>query len=130
MVIKTLKDQNILIVEHDELNLKLFQDLTTYMGLTPLLARTGKQALEVLNEHTPDLTLVNMQLPDMSGYKLIERLSKAPEMAKKPIIALSNYLKKEEKQKVLDHGCEDYVTKPVMVDYLIDKIDKTLSQKR
>lgn len=129
MTKKTLKDQNILIVEHDELNLKLFQDLTTYMGLTPLVARTGKQALEVLKQTTPDLTLVDMQLPDMSGFKLIERL-KASGMATKPIIALSNYLRKEEKQKVLDQGCEDYVTKPVMVDYLIDKIDKTLSQKR
>lgn len=83
-------------------------------GVNPLKAENGERALEILQAHPDtDLVLLDMMMPVMDGYETARRLRATTQFARLPIIALTAKAMREDRQKCLDAGCTDYLSKPV-----------------
>jgi two-component system, cell cycle response regulator DivK len=111
--------KRILIVEDNELSLKLLKDVLEFYGYTIISTRLGAAALDLAREHRPHLILLDMQLPDISGTEAAGRL-KADEQARAiPIVAVTAFAMLGDRKKILDSGCDDYVSKPFnILDFL------------
>jgi len=111
--------KRILIVEDNELSLKLLKDVLEFYGYTIIATSLGAAALDLAREHRPHLILLDMQLPDISGTEAAGRL-KADEQARAiPIVAVTAFAMLGDRKKVLDSGCDDYVSKPFnIIDFL------------
>ena len=109
-------DQNpetILIVEDSALNRKLVQTLLRPHGYRLLIAVDGQEAIEIATREHPDLILMDMQLPKVSGYDATQTLKTQPETADIPIVALTAHAMAEECEHALSIGCDGYITKPI-----------------
>ncbi|HVY13223.1 MAG TPA: response regulator [Alphaproteobacteria bacterium] len=105
----------VLIVEDNELNTKLFRDLLLSKGHRVLETRDGKEALRLAHAEHPDLILMDIQLPEISGYDLIKMIKKEPDIAAIPIIAVTAFAMKGDEEKIRQSGCNDYLAKPISV---------------
>jgi CheY-like chemotaxis protein len=109
-------DQNpktILVVEDSALNRKLVQTLLRSQGYRLLIAVDGQEAIEIATREQPDLILMDMQLPKVSGYDATQTLKAQPETASIPIVALTAHAMAEEREHALSIGCDGYITKPI-----------------
>lgn len=114
--------KRILVVEDNELNMKLLNDVLEAHGFDVLSTPRGKIAIELAREHHPDLILMDLQLPDLSGLDATRRL-KADEATKDiPVIAVTAFAMAGDAQKALDHGCDAYVAKPIVLRDFLDLI--------
>ena len=104
--------KTILIVEDNELNMKLFHDLLDAHGYKTLQTRNGMEALALAREHRPDLILMDIQLPVLDGYEATRQIKADPSLANTPIIAVSSFAMKGDEEKARGAGCDHYVTKP------------------
>jgi two-component system cell cycle response regulator DivK len=120
------KSKKILVVEDNELNLKLFKDLLEANNFEVIENRDGKRVLELAQTQKPDIILMDIQLPDISGMDLIERI-KADELLKKiPIIAVTAFAMQEDKDNILNSGAEEYISKPISITKFLEVINKYL----
>ena len=118
--------KTVLIVEDNDLNLKLFNDLLQIRGYRTILVRDGTKVVETLRESRADLVLMDIQLPGISGLD-ITKLIKADEHLKNiPIIAVTAFAMKGDEQKILDVGCDAYISKPITVPTFMDVVTKFL----
>jgi two-component system cell cycle response regulator DivK len=118
--------KKILVVEDNELNLKLFRDLLEANNFEVIENRDGKRVLELTQTEKPDIILMDIQLPDISGMDLIERI-KADELLKKiPIIAVTAFAMQEDKDNILNSGAEEYISKPISITKFLEVINKYL----
>jgi PAS domain S-box len=119
-------NQNVLIVEDDHFNAMYLQEILTQTGLMPHLATTGKEAMEKALNLPVDLILMDVRLPDTSGYEITRQLKQHnPELK---IIAQTAYASPGEIQKAMDAGCNDYISKPINKELLIKMMNKHLTQ--
>jgi two-component system, cell cycle response regulator DivK len=119
--------KRILIVEDHELNMKLLNDLLEAHGYDILQARNGLTALQLARQHHPDLILMDIQLPDISGLEAT-RLLKADARTKGiPIVAVTAFAMAGDKQRTLDSGCDAYVAKPIMIHEFLALIEALLA---
>src|SRR5579863_9973317 len=111
--------KRILIVEDNELSLKLLKDILEFHGYTIISTNLGAAALDLAREHRPHLILLDIQLPDIPGTEAAGRL-KADEQARAiPIVAVTAFAMSGDRAKILDSGCDDYVSKPIhILDFL------------
>jgi two-component system cell cycle response regulator DivK len=111
--------KRILVVEDNELNMKLLNDVLEAHGYDVMSTSRGKVAIEWAQQHHPDLILMDLQLPDISGLDATRRL-KADEATRAiPIIAVTAFAMAGDEKKALDHGCDAYVAKPIVLrDFL------------
>jgi two-component system cell cycle response regulator DivK len=114
--------ERILVVEDNEKNMKLFRDVLVASGFRTLEATTGKEAVEMASEHTPDLVLMDIQLPDLDGVQALERLRADERTATIPIVALTAQAMRGDRERFLAAGFDDYVSKPVNVRDLIETV--------
>ena len=114
--------KKVLIVEDNELNMKLFHDLLDAQGYETLQTREGLQALALARENRPDLILMDIQLPIMDGYEATRRIKANPEFNNIPIIVVTSYALSGDESKARDAGCDAYVTKPYSPRALLAKI--------
>jgi two-component system cell cycle response regulator DivK len=120
--------KRILIVEDHELNMKLLNDLLEAHGYEILQAREGLVAVHLARQHLPDLILMDVQLPDISGLEAT-RLLKADEQTKAiPIVAVTAFAMAGDKQRTLDSGCDAYVAKPIMVRDFLRLVEELLER--
>jgi len=89
-------------------------------------AENGPEGLEFLQSETPDLVLMDINLPDMDGYEATKRLKQMPAMAQVPIIAMTANVMKGDREKTLAAGCDGYICKPIDVDLLPEQIAEFL----
>ncbi len=123
---KTIEDEQldtpqktILIVEDNDLNLKLFRDLLGANGYKTIETKEGYEAINITKSIHPDLILMDIQLPEISGLEVTKRIKADPEIAHIPIIAVTAFAMKNDEEKILHAGCEGYVSKPIsIVDFL------------
>lgn len=116
--------KKILVVEDNELNLKLFKDLLEANNFEVIENRDGKRVLELIQTEKPDIILMDIQLPDISGMDLIERI-KSDELLKKiPIIAVTAFAMQEDKDNILNSGAEEYISKPISITKFLEVINK------
>jgi len=113
------KSKTVLIVEDNELNMKLFHDLLDAHGFQTLQTSDGMQAMDMARQHHPDLILMDIQLPEVSGLEVTKWLKEDEELKSIPIIAVTAFAMKGDEEKIREGGCEAYIAKPIsVVDFL------------
>ena len=118
--------KKVLIVEDNELNMKLFHDLLEAQGYEILETREGLQALSLAREHRPDLILMDIQLPEISGLEVTKWLKEDEELAPIPVVAVTAFAMKGDEERIREGGCEAYISKPISVAHFLDTIKKLL----
>jgi two-component system cell cycle response regulator DivK len=115
--------KTVLIVEDNELNLKLLNDILEYNGYTIFTTRLGEPALELARQHRPDLILMDIQLPDISGMEAARRLKDDDETRTIPIIAVTAFAMSGDEVQILASGCDAYLSKPFRIDELLTLVE-------
>lgn len=114
--------QRILIVEDNELNLKLFCDLLRAHGYEVEPVRDGREALERARAFGPDLVVMDIQMPHVSGLELIELLKAEEGLQAVPVLAVTAYAAKGDEERIRDAGAEGYVSKPISVVKFVEAV--------
>ena len=118
--------KKVLIVEDNELNMKLFHDLLEAYDIDTIQTREGKLAYDMAMEHKPDLIIMDIQLPEISGLDITKQLKQNDELKSIPVIAVTAFAMKGDEQKIREGGCEDYISKPISVSRFIEVVRKHL----
>jgi len=119
--------KTVLIVEDNELNMKLFNDLLEAHGYATLQARTGPEALSLAAKHRPDLILMDIQLPEISGLQVTQELKADERLSEIPVIAVTAFAMKGDEERIRAGGCEDYIAKPISVAVFLEKVKRYLA---
>ena len=114
--------QKILVVEDNELNLKLFCDLLRAHGYAADPVRDGREALERARAFEPDLVVMDIQMPHVSGLELIEQMKADEGLRRTPIMAVTAYAAKGDEERIRDAGAEGYVSKPISVVRFVEAV--------
>lgn len=120
--------KKVLIVEDNELNMKLFHDLLEAHGIGTIETRDGTKVLEIARAQAPDLILMDIQLPEVSGLEVTKWLKADPDLRQIPVIAVTAFAMKGDEQKIREGGCEDYISKPISVSRFLEVIDVYLKK--
>jgi len=120
--------KTVLIVEDNELNMKLFHDLLDAQGYETLQTREGLQALSMAREHRPDLILMDIQLPEISGLEVTKWLKEDDELSSIPVVAVTAFAMKGDEERIREGGCEAYLSKPISVTLFLDTIKRLLGE--
>ena len=122
--------QKILVVEDNELNLRLFCDLLRAHGYEAEPVRDGREALERARAFAPDLVVMDIQMPHITGLELIEQMKADPELRPIPIMAVTAYAAKGDEERIRDAGAEGYVSKPISVIRFVEAVRNLLAAPR
>ena len=107
--------RKVLIVEDNELNMKLFNDLLEAHGYSTLQTKDGTEALRLARQHRPDLILMDIQLPEVSGLEVTRWLKEDDDLRAIPVVAVTAFAMKGDEEKIRGGGCEGYIAKPISV---------------
>ena len=107
--------KTVLIVEDNDLNMKLFNDLLQANGYETLQTKDGREAIDLARRHRPDLILMDIQLPEISGLEITKMLKEDAELKAIPVIAVTAFAMKGDEEKIREGGCEGYIAKPISV---------------
>ncbi|MDA0676159.1 MAG: response regulator [Proteobacteria bacterium] len=105
----------VLVVEDNALNLRLFNDLLQAKGYNTLNARSGPEALEIMRAQRPDLVLMDIQLPGMSGIEATQEIRKDEALKTVPVVAVTAFAMKGDEETIRKGGCDAYISKPISV---------------
>ena len=119
--------KKILIVEDNELNMKLFHDLLEVHGYETVQTKDGREAVDLARQHRPDLILMDIQLPEVSGLEVTKWLKQDEELRSIPVIAVTAFAMKGDEEKIRNGGCEAYIAKPISVSTFLQTIEKVLN---
>ena len=116
-----------MIVEDNDLNMKLFNDLLEAHGYDTLQTKDGVEALELARQHRPDLILMDIQLPEVSGLEVTKWIKEDENLRMIPIIAVTAFAMKGDEEKIRDGGCEAYIAKPISVASFLQTVERFLA---
>ncbi len=114
--------KTVLIVEDNALNMKLFNDLLEAHGYATLKTSDGIEALELTRQHRPDLILMDIQLPEVSGLDVTRWIKEDETIAHIPVIAVTAFAMKGDEERMLKGGCEAYLSKPISVAKFLETV--------
>ena len=114
--------KTVLIVEDNELNMKLFHDLLDAHGYATLQTRNGMDAIKLARAHRPDLILMDIQLPEVSGLEVTKWLKEDDELRDIPVVAVTAFAMKGDEERIRQGGCEAYLSKPISVVGFVDTV--------
>jgi len=120
--------KTVLIVEDNDLNMKLFHDLLDAHGYETLQTRDGMQALAIAREHHPDLILMDIQLPEVSGLEVTKWLKEDDALRDIPVIAVTAFAMKGDEERIREGGCEAYISKPISVATFLDTVRQFIGE--
>ncbi|MGE0770060.1 MAG: response regulator [Hyphomicrobiaceae bacterium] len=112
--------KTVLIVEDNELNMKLFNDLLDAYGYATLQARSGVEALRLARERSPGLILMDIQLPEVSGLEVTKWLKDDDRLRDIPVVAVTAFAMKGDEERIRQGGCEAYISKPITIGPFIE----------
>ncbi|HEY6916688.1 MAG TPA: response regulator [Allosphingosinicella sp.] len=118
--------QKILVVEDNELNLKLFCDLLRAHSYAAEPVRDGREAVTRARDFRPDLIVMDIQMPHISGLSIIEALKADSDLKTIPIMAVTAYAAKGDEERIRDAGAEGYVSKPISVSKFVKAVESLL----
>ncbi len=118
--------KKVMIVEDNELNMKLFDDLLGAHGYVTCKTRDGKRVLELARAEQPDLIIMDIQLPEVSGLEVTQWLKADAELKHIPVVAVTAFAMKGDEEKIRQGGCEDYVSKPISITDFMKVVQKYL----
>jgi len=116
--------KRILIVEDNELNMKLLRDVLEAYGYATITTAEGEAALPLARANRPDLILMDLQLPDISGFDAVRRLKDDAEMRSIPIVAVTAFAMVGDERKAMTGGCDGYIAKPILLRDFLDLVEK------
>ena len=119
--------KRVLIVEDNDLNMKLFHDLLEAHGYDILQTKDGMEALRLARQHRPDLILMDIQLPEVSGLEVTKWIKEDDELRAIPIIAVTAFAMKGDEEKIREGGCEAYIAKPISVVNFLRTVERFLA---
>lgn len=124
--VRVMMSKTVLIVEDNELNMKLFHDLLDSQGYQTLQTREGLQALAMARQHRPDLILMDIQLPEISGLEVTKWLKEDDDLSHIPVVAVTAFAMKGDEERIREGGCEAYISKPISVVNFLDTVRRHL----
>ncbi len=119
--------KTVLIVEDNELNMKLFHDLLESYGYDTMGTRSGIEALELARTHRPDLILMDIQLPDVSGLEVTKWIKADPDLHRIPVVAVTAFAMNGDEERIRQGGCEAYLSKPISIAKFMETVRSFLS---
>jgi two-component system cell cycle response regulator DivK len=120
--------KTVLIVEDNELNMKLFHDLLDAHGYRTLQTRNGFDALMMAREHRPNLILMDIQLPEVSGLEVTKWLKDDETLREIPVIAVTAFAMKGDEERIRQGGCEAYISKPISIATFLETVRRHLGE--
>ena len=118
--------KRVMIVEDNELNMKLFKDLIEASGYETIRTRNGLEALDLARAHKPDLILMDIQLQEVSGLEVTKWLKEDDKLHRIPVIAVTAFAMKGDEERIRQGGCEAYISKPISVSKFVETIKSYL----
>jgi two-component system cell cycle response regulator DivK len=116
--------KTVLIVEDNELNMKLFHDLLEAHGYKTIETKDGREALKLAREFRPDLILMDIQLPGVSGLEVARWIKDDEHLKSIPVIAVTAFAMKGDEEKIRNGGCEAYLAKPISVASFLETVER------
>jgi two-component system cell cycle response regulator DivK len=120
----------VLLVEDNEMNRDILSRRLSRRGYVVVFAMDGQQGVEMARSDKPDVILMDMSLPVMDGWEATRRIKSDDAMRNVPVIGLTAHAMSGDREKALKAGCDDYDTKPVELDRLIEKIERLLGERQ
>jgi two-component system cell cycle response regulator DivK len=118
--------KTVLIVEDNDLNMKLFNDLLEARGYRVVKTRSGHDVLLLAREHRPDLILMDIQLPEISGIEVTKWLKDDDSLKAIPVIAITAFAMKGDEERIRQSGCEGYLSKPISIPKFLQTVGEFL----
>lgn len=118
--------KKILIVEDNDLNLKLFRDLLGANGYLTFETKEGIEAISITRNVMPDLIIMDIQLPEISGLDITRKIKVDAMIKHIPVIAVTAFAMKDDEEKILAAGCEAYLSKPIAIDVFLSTVRRFL----
>ena len=118
--------KTVLIVEDNELNMKLFHDLLEAHGYHTVGTRNGIDAMDLARQHRPDLILMDIQLPEVSGLEVTKWIKEDDELKAIPVIAVTAFAMKGDEERIRQGGCEAYLSKPISIVTFLETVRRFL----
>jgi two-component system cell cycle response regulator DivK len=125
-----VQQRSVLIVEDNELNMKLFHDLLVAHGYKTIQTRNGLEAMDLARAHLPDLILMDIQLPEVSGLEVTKWIKDDDELRHIPVIAVTAFAMKGDEERIRSGGCEAYISKPISVLTFLDTVRRFIGQSK
>lgn len=122
--------KRVLIVEDNDLNMKLFRDLLAAHGYETVHTRSGREAMALARETQPDLILMDMQLPEVSGLEVTQWLKNDAALRHIPVVAVTAFAMKGDEEKIRSGGCDDYLAKPISITKFLSTIQHYIGPGR
>jgi two-component system cell cycle response regulator DivK len=123
-----LVPKTVMIVEDNELNMKLFHDLLQANGFETIETRNGIEALDLARKHRPDLILMDIQLPEVSGLEVTKWIKEDDDLKAIPVIAVTAFAMKGDEERIREGGCEAYLSKPISVAKFLETVRHFVKQ--
>jgi two-component system cell cycle response regulator DivK len=120
--------KTVLVVEDNELNMKLFHDLLEAHGYDIVQTRNGLEAIDLARQHRPDLILMDIQLPEVSGLEVTKWIKDDDDLRTIPVIAVTAFAMKGDEERIRQGGCEAYLSKPISVAKFIETVKAYLGE--
>ncbi len=117
-------DKTVLVVEDNDLNMKLFHDVLQAHGYNVLQAKDGMEGWRMAREHRPDLILMDIQLPEVSGLEVTKWLKDDESLKSIPVIAITAFAMDGDEEKIRADGCDAYIAKPISVSNLLQTVER------
>jgi two-component system cell cycle response regulator DivK len=119
--------KTVLVVEDNDLNMKLFHDLLEAHGYNILQTKDGMEALRLARKHRPDLILMDIQLPEVSGLEVTKWIKEDDSLKSIPVVAVTAFAMKGDEEKIREGGCEAYIAKPISVTNFLQTVERFLN---
>jgi two-component system cell cycle response regulator DivK len=121
---------SILIVEDNEKNMKLVRDILVHHGHRVIEATTGEEGVRLALSEAPDLILMDIQLPDISGVEALARIRRAPALEAVPVLAVSASVMPDEQQRIVSSGFDAFIAKPISIKPFLEAVNAALKNGR
>lgn len=124
-----LSNWNVIIVDDEPDNIGVMQLVLEFHNASVRVADSGKKCLQIIEEERPSVMLVDIQMPEMSGYELLEKIQEINHLKHVPIIAVTAHAMRDDDRRILSAGFDGYIPKPVNVTTLIQEVQKIVTAK-
>ncbi len=120
--------KSVLVVEDNELNMRLFCDLLDAFGYATYQSRDGIDALDIARDKKPDLIVMDIQLPEVSGLDITRWIKDDNEIADIPVLAVTAFAMRADEQRVREAGCEGYLSKPIQMASFLKAVKELVGE--
>ncbi|MEM9668756.1 MAG: response regulator [Pseudomonadota bacterium] len=122
-------NKSVLVVEDNELNMRLFCDLLDAYGYSTHQCRDGAKAVDLARNERPDLIIMDIQLPEVSGLDITRWIKDDSELAHIPVLAVTAFAMRTDEQRVREAGCEGYLSKPIQITSFIRAVEDLIGDR-